>query len=57
MKNKIVMLEKFKKQKVKNLHIIKGGETNGVYAQASLGYKSAAYLNISARNDWTTNEG
>lgn len=28
--------------------------TNGVYGQVSLGYKSALYLNLSARNDWTS---
>lgn len=28
--------------------------TNGVYGQVSVGYKSAIYLNLSARNDWTS---
>jgi len=33
---------------------IREENTNGVYAQASLGYRSAAYLNFSVRNDWTS---
>ena len=28
--------------------------TNGVYAQAQLGFRNAAYLNASFRNDWTS---
>ena len=33
---------------------IREENTNGIYGQASIGYKNAAYLNISARNDWTS---
>lgn len=33
---------------------IREENTNGIYGAFSVGYKGAAYLNLSARNDWTS---